>query len=114
MDADSETQELVPLCDDHEYQGYVPKSACELCMLREEFVKLTAEVERLREQTRWVPCSERYPKSGQTVQVYFGNCSPPYQDVWRYDGFNQYFRAGKSRHPAEDVTHWQPIPAPPQ
>lgn len=66
-------------------------------------------------ERRWIPVEERFPNKGELVLVYFGN-SPAglYCDAWEYSGSNQYFRKKPSRNPQEDVTHWQPLPAPPK
>jgi hypothetical protein len=62
----------------------------------------------------WTSVKDGLPEKGQHVLVYFSNEAEAYMDVWLYDGVNQYFRGRPSKYPRQDVTHWQPLPAPPE
>jgi Protein of unknown function (DUF551) len=73
-------------------------------------IVLDAINEALAEQ-RWIPVSEGLPKFGKTVLAYNGN------QVWtafRSRTFEPEWcvRGGDLR--CDDVTHWRPLPAPPE
>jgi hypothetical protein len=71
---------------------------------------LRAEIARLREAARWIPCSERVP------------------DVWDevlaltaagrvHGGYRSYDGRWCLNHidiPGDEVTHWRPLPEPPE
>jgi uncharacterized protein YdcH (DUF465 family) len=80
-----------------------------------EKVKLEAEIDRLREAQRWVPVSERLPKTEKPVQVYMPKLYMSVQTGFytKYYGeddgewYEHWVASG-------DVTHWRPLPAPPE
>lgn len=94
-------------------------------------VALAAEVERLREATRWRNCKEEPPpEKGKFLVLYwlhihfqnFSMTKPPYVGVgWRSDPkdwgkliYTVHTTGGFVTHLAADqVTHWRPYPKPP-
>ena len=82
--------------------------------LRDENAQLKAEIDDLKEKNRWIPVSERQPESNRRVifislegTVYCGmhQSSVP---QWVADGC--YFHSSWYKF----VTHWMPLPEPPQ
>ena len=73
-----------------------------------ELTALRAEVERLREERRWIPVEERLPDDeADIICAYAGFKSfPGYRQ-----GFNWF--DDRDQHLAFPPTHWQPLPAPP-
>ena len=77
---------------------------------------MRSELDRLREQVRWIPVSERLPKADTRVEI--------------FSGFDQTIHIGHYREHAtqwdsEDgcywhgknfglITHWRPLPEPPE
>jgi hypothetical protein len=76
------------------------------------------ELNSLREQHRWIPCSERLPDIGQPVLSFTPNC-----EEWMRGGRMQ-LDTRRDRIPAWDSqigsgsgnapTHWMPLPEPPK
>jgi len=54
-------------------------------------------------QPRWIPCSERLPEEFQQVLIW-GNQGQAIMSGWC--AVQEYY--------AYNVTHWQPLPAPPE
>ena len=85
-----------------------------LTSVEEENAQLKAEIDDLKEKNRWIPVSERQPESNRRVifislegTVYCGmhQSSVP---QWVADGC--YFHSSWYKF----VTHWMPLPEPPQ
>ncbi len=80
---------------------------------------LRAENARLREETRWIPVTERLPEPGQSVLIVIDNGvsvfhvekARHYPDVlqWTTDD-GGYYHGDKYGW----VTHWKPLPQPPE
>ena len=73
--------------------------------------RLTAELAKLRERTRWIPVNERLPKRDgfylvlenvNQVAGYYHWCK---EFGWNTDG---------GRINIQSVTHWMPLPEPPE
>lgn len=60
------------------------------------------ELRKLKEQTRWIPVTERLPERGQDVIVFTGNILKP--AVLAYSFWNPKYDLW------ERVTHWMPLP----
>ena len=68
---------------------------------------LLDEIERLREERRWIPVSEKLPEAYTPVIVY---CSDGYSDV----SIRSKNDKGEIVFAFDDVTHWMPLPEPPE
>jgi hypothetical protein len=68
--------------------------------------------------SEWISVKDRYPSLGSKVLVWFGDEVQPYMDCWTYTGDNGYFRLPRKRcyyaQTHQCVTHWMPLPAPPE
>lgn len=60
---------------------------------------------------RWTPVEERLPEKKTQVLVYSGNFAP-FMEVAFYDGL--WFSAWDGETEIVDVTHWMPLPEPPE
>jgi len=86
---------------------------CSICKATEdERNALISELSRLREGSRWIPVEERLPDEeddGEIVLVF----RPDYGSAQQ-----KYFQNGQFVHEngraATDVTHWRPLPKPPE
>lgn len=75
---------------------------------------LLAEIDRLTEAQRWIPVTERVPKTNKPVQVYMPKLYMSVQTGFydRYygeddDEWNEHWVA------PQEVTHWRELPAAP-
>ena len=70
------------------------------------------EIERLRDERRWIPVSERLPADGEWVWCYGPNrgceaaCISKYWDGW--------VGTDRKNLVAGAYTHWMPLPEPPE
>ena len=78
------------------------KLLCPVCMENLEYLRTQLE-------SRWVPVSERLPKEGQRVLYYFDMVGI---HSGLYYGDNCF--GGHAGFLTDDVTHWMPLPEPPQ
>lgn len=67
----------------------------------------------LREQAGWIPVSEKLPENKKAVLIW----CPMYKNIYTAyldpsDNTWQHF--GSHLHSCSNVTHWMPLPAPPQ
>jgi hypothetical protein len=79
--------------------------------LREENEKLKEQLRELQQQTRWNPVSERLPENGKQVLIRVKSSAKGWN-------FLAYCRDGiwniSFGSPKESITHWMPLPQPPQ
>ena len=85
--------------------------------LRAENERLTAEVARLREANRWIPVTERLPDLGGSMssgQVFV--TIAPYTVVCQasYSALTERWYYANGERIISDVTHWRPLPEPPE
>lgn len=91
-----------------------------IMMLLDDVDRLTAKVEQLQEERRWIPCSERFPNPGQCVSMwiqphayvpgseklgaYMPMISPhaPWRSTW-----------DMAYYAPDEITHWRILPEPP-
>lgn len=78
-------------------------------VIADELNRLLAEIERLREERRWIPVGERLPEDeADVICGYAGFKSfPGYRQ-----GFNWFDE--RDSHLAFPPTHWMPLPEPPR
>ena len=73
--------------------------------------RLTAEVEALKDAARWIPVSERLPEVKQLVMVAVKHAqSAKYAQLT----VNNTWRTWGGEYVFSSVTHWQPLPQPPE
>jgi chromosome segregation ATPase len=86
-------------------QDYVISNR-ELLILQVEISRLTAELAELR--TRWIPVSERLPELNVSV------LTRDYKNVIRIERRTRYWSEENSNFKTNNVTHWMPLPPPPE
>ena len=87
-------------CNGGEYDSPHP-DALAMQALDDENKKLRAEIERLRDERRWIPVEERLPEEGVHVLIAQKN---GYQNVdLRRRDTKQWSTGAK-------ITHWMPLP----
>ena len=84
----------------------------------EQLAEWLKELKQLREQTRWIPVSERLPEeNGQyLITVKYKHVNDSYEDVYAehgewYDGRWDMFCFGHCGE-VEDIIAWMPLPEP--
>lgn len=71
------------------------------------------QVEEAPAVNRWIPCSERLPEAGMPVLIY----ACKHRVTAYYDNCKNLFRLTENDnlyYIAEYVTHWMPLPEPPE
>ena len=82
----------------------------------EQLAEWLEELKRLREKSKWIPCSERLPEDESYILVSFENSTMP--DIARYEENDE----GGTFYPGDDeksyssygffVNAWMPLPKP--
>jgi hypothetical protein len=74
-------------------------------------VKLTREIDRLRNERQWISVSEQLPESGETVLVWhYGDV----QIAWLNHFTNGVAYFVRDTHYNFEPTHWMKLPEPPE
>ena len=76
----------------------------------ERIESLEAENAALREAQRWIPVTERLPDTDACVAVLEGEARVHEIDRYKFDGGDDWHFA----IPAYPITHWMPLPTPPE
>ena len=64
---------------------------------------------------KWIPVSERLPDTfGEYIVAVQDAFGKRYSDYANYDPYELYWRTGLHRGVDEMVTHWMPLPEPPE
>jgi len=85
--------------------------------LTEENEKLTARIAELEVAQRWIPVSERLPEVSGDYVVYRGGAYPSEIAYWNFQGDDNpsgWLEWGKYIWAGKPVTHWMPLPQPPE
>ena len=78
-----------------------------LAMYQDELVPgFRKQIEEMEAKNKWIPVSERLPERGQEVIIYTGNIQKP--TVLAYQFWNPKYDTWAH------VTHWMPLPTPPE
>jgi len=72
------------------------------------------EIERLREERRWIPVAERLPDEGEMVLWHGPGDTFCHAVVGKCDGRSIDWGSDLNMDIAMDFTHWQPLPPPPE
>jgi hypothetical protein len=78
-------------------------------MISEVQAPLLKRIAELEASHRWIPVSERLPEDAGQYIVYVVPTTATYTDTRVY----QCVYSWAGWHTKHDVTHWQPLPAPP-
>jgi Protein of unknown function (DUF551) len=80
----------------------------------EALAELEDEIKALREQVRWVPVSERLPESRKAVLVRCPENLNTFCACYAENAGPRWTIFGASKALEQQVTHWMPLPVPPQ
>ena len=94
-----------------ERMGRAHDSECHRRHLECLVSRMAAEIERLREERRWISVEERLPKDGVLVLWCTRWDDWPMTDGMRDGKFVNI--GGNMESKIKDFTHWMPLPAPP-
>ena len=104
-----------------ERMGRAHDSECHRRHLECLVSRMAAEIERLREERRWISVEERVPETGEEVIVCVdGHRGPAWSNRYQLVAFRgavseQWLQERhESAKPVVGVTHWMPLPAPPE
>lgn len=75
----------------------------------EQLAGWLTELKQLREQTRWIPCSERLPERDESVLAYHRDVAFDYQYVSWIDDYSGKW-AGFCGSLSDEVLAWMPLP----
>lgn len=78
-----------------------------------EISEIAAELLRRREMDRWIPVSERLPKIDKRVLIYDSG-STYIDNLYENIAFGTKEWAGVEVGTLTHVTHWRPLPEPPE
>ena len=94
---------------------------------RQQLEQAASEIERLRAERRWIPVEERLPEEYETVlvatdgSVSAGELRLPDSECGMDEPWWMVFKDKRDRSaawaglvPLNDVTHWMPLPEPPE
>lgn len=70
---------------------------------------LRDEIDRLRDERRWIPVWDRLPENAERVWAFVPGSYGPQEAQWVDDHWRDHF--GRVRRP---VTHWMPLPPGPE
>lgn len=76
-----------------------------------EIIRLSEENARLREMVRWIPVGERLPEPDTNVLIFVSDKNVDDSDIQISDYEDRY---GWGFLHNEIVTHWMPLPEPPE
>lgn len=85
-----------------------PKEMRDRLLLTELLIHAADHIAELEAERRWIPVEERLPKDQQTVIAFGpGVNEPEALEFFEGDWFDE-------TGPVMDITHWMPLPEPPQ
>jgi oligoribonuclease NrnB/cAMP/cGMP phosphodiesterase (DHH superfamily) len=74
---------------------------------------LTKELAEARKAAEWIPVRERMPDNSKAVLVWCPERKNKYTACWKVP-YWLHFGGACSSEVTEDVTHWKPLPNPPE
>lgn len=96
----------------------VEQLLAENAALREQIAKLCALYDKHANPSRWIGVEERLPEAGERVLVWFDHYTSPAVATWFLgEGFFADYPDGTAEHDTVEicyVTHWMPLPEPPE
>ena len=81
-------------------------------IVREWLKEKEAEIDRLKAERRWIPVSEAIPENDEYYPVIIKGHM--YSSACQCDGHNNWYRYDMYGYRQERVTHWMPLPLPPE
>lgn len=83
--------------------------------LRQDVLHLAVEIDRLRDEARWIPVGEHPTDSDALVVLRVPEIPESLVDIaYQADGVWYYRIGGLVEEDGTTVTHWRPLPAPPE
>ena len=80
----------------------------------EQLAKWLEELKQRRDAEQWIPCSERLPETGTDVIVYYPYWYKSPVQIAHLKGDFWESSDGEYDFPVKAVTHWKPLPEPPE
>ncbi len=85
----------------------------DLLARNERIADLEAQLAEARKAAEWVPVRERMPDNSKAVLVWCPERKNKYTACWKVP-YWLHFGGACSSEVTEDVTHWKPLPNPPE
>jgi hypothetical protein len=117
MNATEDITDIVTVLRGVGFSAVSPQAGDSASMLHYCVTHAADEIERLRNERRWIPVTERLPPVGgvylAAVKVRNWHEGPKhYVEIFLFD-YTLTFRNEDDGSPCSSVTHWMPLPAPP-
>lgn len=112
MRAGEDITDVVTVLRSVGFSAVSPQAGDSASLLHQVVTAAADEIERLRNERRWIPVSERLPKEDSVVLAFMPEGSELKPEVRE-----MYFVEGEwmnDRGHWPEVTHWMPLPEPPE
>ena len=116
MQASEDITDVVTVLRGVGFSSVSPEAGDSASLLHRVVMAAADEIEHLRNEHRWIPVSERLPPEGQEVLAWNngGQCEKPWQGCVLCEHKNGEWREFQERDLYPGVTHWMPLPEPPE
>ena len=114
MQATGDITDIVTVLRGVAFAAISPQAGDSASLLHYCVTHAADEIERLREERRWIPVAERLPEEGEPVLWHNPADAFCHAVVGRRDGDDIDWGGDLTINLARSVTHWQPLPPPPE
>ena len=114
MQATGDITDIVTVLRGVAFAAISPQAGDSASLLHYCVTHAADEIERLREERRWIPVSERLPDEDEPVLWHGPGDTFCRAVVGKVDGHSIDWGSDLNMDIARNFTHWQPLPPPPE